>query len=144
MKNENETGLTDKTIENIADLIRSETEKLIQQNLMSIRLTPDGLIIKESTALQQKFGLDEEDEMEEKLSGVYFKGTHYFDLNSIHFINNTGIAILIDILKSILEMGVEVQFVNVDEKVKTKIKRMGLENLINCKEKTKIEKTVLL
>jgi len=68
----------------------------------------------------------------EKLSGVYLQGVQYYDLTNVQFINHTGMADLIDLLKSLLKKGVEVQFVNVNEKIKNKIKLMGLEHILNC------------
>lgn len=69
----------------------------------------------------------------DELSGVLCKGVQYYDLKNILFINNNGIANLIDLLKSLLKEGVEVQFVNVSEKIKEKIKTLGLENVIICR-----------
>jgi ABC-type transporter Mla MlaB component len=66
------------------------------------------------------------------LAGAYIEGVHYYDFKNVQFINNTGMASLIDIVKCLLEQGVKVQFVNVSEKIKNKIKSMGLENVINC------------
>lgn len=66
------------------------------------------------------------------LSGVCIGGIHYYDFKNIQFINNTGIASLIDLLKCLLQQGVKVQFVNVNEKIKNKIKSMGLENILIC------------
>lgn len=102
-----------------------EAEKKIHANIMSIRLTTDGLSINESKN-------EGNDDYSNVLPGVYCQGVQYYDLSSVHYINNTGMAILIDLLKSLLEMGVEVQFVNVDERIKKKIKEMGLEKIINC------------
>ncbi|MCE3225899.1 MAG: hypothetical protein K0S32_450 [Bacteroidetes bacterium] len=102
--------------------LQLEAEKKIASNVMSIRLTPDGLIIKD----------ENEESNSDKLPGVYCQGVMYYDLSQIHFINNTGMAILIDLLKSLLEMEVSVQFVNVDDKIKRKIKEMGLEKIIRC------------
>jgi hypothetical protein len=105
-----------------------EEEKRISSNVMSICLTPDGVIIKD----EDKHGDDGETN---RLSGVYCEGVQYYDLSGIKYINNTGMAILIDLLKSLLEMGVEVQFVNVHESIKKKIKEMGLDKIINCGER---------
>jgi ABC-type transporter Mla MlaB component len=57
----------------------------------------------------------------DKLPGVLIKGVQYYDLKNIGFINNTGMANLIELLKSLLKQGVEVQFVNVNENIKNKI-----------------------
>lgn len=67
------------------------------------------------------------------LSGVFCQGVQYYDLKNILFINNNGMAHLIDLLKSLLKQGVEVQFVNVSEKIKEKIRSMGLQNVLNCR-----------
>lgn len=67
-----------------------------------------------------------------ELAGIYFQGTQYFDFKNVYFINNTGIANLIDLIKSLLRQGVVIKFVNVREKIKDKFKSMGLEFIINC------------
>jgi hypothetical protein len=120
--------------------LRAEEEKKISNNIMSIRLSPDGLIFKETPSSQNDPSFQYSTE---KLPGVYCEGIQYYDLNDVQFINNTGMATLIDILKSLLEMGVEVQFVNVNENIKQKIKDAGLEKIINCRDK-KVEKRILL
>jgi ABC-type transporter Mla MlaB component len=99
-----------------------DNEKKILSNVMSIRLSPDGLIIMDK---------DEEDENLLRLSGVYCGGIQYYDLKGVQYINNTGMAILIDLLKNLLEIGVDVQFVNVHEKIRNKIKDFGLDKIIN-------------
>lgn len=67
-----------------------------------------------------------------ELSGVFCQGVQYYDLKNILFINNAGISNLIDLLKSLLKQGVRVQFVNVNEKIKKKIKAMGLDHILIC------------
>jgi anti-anti-sigma factor len=104
-----------------------EAEQKIMNNVMSICLTSDGLVIRDEEKT------DAED-ITSRLSGVYCEGVQYYDLNGVQYINNTGMAILIDLLKSLLEMGVEVQFVNVHDSIKKKIKQMGLERIINYGE----------
>jgi anti-anti-sigma factor len=105
-----------------------DAEKKISSNVMSIRLTSDGLVIRDEdlATSAEDAGI---------LSGVYCEGVQYYDLKGIEYINNTGMAILIDLLKSLLEMGVEVQFVNVHNNIKKKIREMGLEKVINCGDK---------
>lgn len=66
------------------------------------------------------------------LAGVCIEGVHYYDFKNVRSINNTGMASLIDLLKCLLEQDVKVQFVNVSEKIKNKIKSYGLENLLKC------------
>lgn len=68
----------------------------------------------------------------DELPGVYCEGVQYFDLRNVSFINYAGMANLIEFLKSLLEKGVDVRFVNVNEKIKRKIKSIGLEHIINC------------
>ena len=67
-----------------------------------------------------------------ELPGVYLSGTQYYDLKNIYFMDNTGIANLIDLLKSLLEKNVEVQFVNVTEKIKNKVRSLGLDKILIC------------
>ncbi len=107
-----------------------EAEKKISSNVLSIRRSSDGLIILDENKKSEDNGYTTE-----MLSGVYCQGVQYYDLNGIEFINNTGMAILIDLLKSLLEMNVEVQFVNVHDNIKKKIKAMGLDKVINCGDK---------
>ncbi len=108
---------------------RLAAEKKISSNVMSILLTSDGLVIKDEDRDENQ------EELASRLAGVYCEGVQYYDLNGIQYINNTGMAILIDLLKALLEMGVEVQFVNVHESIKKKIKELGLEKIINYGEK---------
>jgi len=68
----------------------------------------------------------------DELAGIYFQGIQYYDLSNIGFINYNGMANLIDFTKSLLEKGVAVQYVNVNEKIKSKIKSIGLEHILNC------------
>ena len=65
------------------------------------------------------------------LSGVYIQGVQYFDFKNVNFINNTGIANLIDILKDLLKQGIEVKFVNVKESIKSKFTSMGLDTIFH-------------
>ena len=67
-----------------------------------------------------------------ELSGVFCQGVQYYDLKNIQFINNSGLANLIDLLKSLLRQGVEVQFVNVNEKIKKRIRELGLDHILKC------------
>ena len=104
--------------------LQLDAEKKISTNVMSICLTSDGLVIRD----------EDKEENVRKLSGVYCEGVQYYDLNGIQYINNNGMAILIDLLKNLLEMGVEVHFVNVHDSIKKKIKDLGLEKIINYGE----------
>jgi len=112
-----------------------DAEKKISNNIMSIRLSSDGLIYKDSQSAHSNTTILEPVNYhygKERLSGVYIHGVQYFDLSSVKYLNNSGMATLIDLLKSVLTMGVEVQFVNVDENIKRKIREAGLEKIINC------------
>ena len=108
-------------------------EKKINEYIKRITLTDASFVNKEEAIkkirLNELFQLSESP-MDE-LAGVCIDGVHYYDFKNIHSINNTGIATLIDILKCLLEKGVKVQFVNVNEKIKNKFKSMGLENILN-------------
>jgi ABC-type transporter Mla MlaB component len=104
--------------------IRIETEKKINNNVMSIQLTSDGLVISDS--------FQGGDQFSKKLPGVYCQGVQYFDLSDVNYINNNGMAVLIELLKCLLEINVEVQFVNVNDNIKNKIRELGLEKIIHC------------
>lgn len=67
-----------------------------------------------------------------ELAGVYFQGVQYFDFKNVYFINNTGVANMIDLLKSLLQHGVQIKFVNVRKKIRDKFTSMGLESIFNC------------
>lgn len=76
--------------------------------------------------------LSDQQEKNAQLSGVFCKGVQYFDFKSIDFINNSDLANLIDLLKSLLKQGIALQFVNVNKKIKEKVKAMGLDKILNC------------
>jgi ABC-type transporter Mla MlaB component len=67
-----------------------------------------------------------------KLSGVLCDGVQYYDLKNILYINSTGLANFIDLLKTLLKKGLSLRFVNVNDKIKEKIKSMGLDKVLNC------------
>jgi len=103
---------------------RIDTEKKISSNVMSIQLTSDGLVISDS--------FQGGDQVSKKLPGVYCQGIQYFDLSDVNYINSNGMAVLIELLKCLLEINVEVQFVNVNDNIKSKIRDLGLEKIIHC------------
>lgn len=112
---------------------------------MSIRLSDDGLIFKDFQSSHSDTSIAEPNTYNyhtDRLAGVYCEGVQYFDLSSVSYINNTGMATLIDLLKSLLEMGVDVQFVNVDARIIDRIRDAGLEEIITCRGKN-FEKTIL-
>ncbi|MGZ3898872.1 MAG: hypothetical protein ACXVNQ_01000, partial [Bacteroidia bacterium] len=65
--------------------IQIESERKITSNIMSIRLTPDGLIIKDGPESKH-----DELHSTDQLPGVYCQGVMYYDLNNVHYVNNTG------------------------------------------------------
>jgi anti-anti-sigma factor len=73
-----------------------------------------------------------EEQLENKLPGVLCQGVQYYDLKQVHFINNTGLVSLVNLLKSLLRKGIDVKFVNVCESIKRRIRSMGLDNILNC------------
>lgn len=92
----------------------SETNNIRNAGIKNLSLAGDQLVI---TA---------------ELSGVFCQGVQYYDLKNIQFINNAGMASLIDLLKSLLKQGVQVEFVNVNEKIKKRIKELGLDHVLIC------------
>jgi hypothetical protein len=90
------------------------TEKNFCPNIKSINLSGNEWII-----------IDE-------LPGVYCEGIQYYDLKNIGYINSMGMASLIELLKSLLEWGIEVQFVNASPAIKNKIKSLGLDHILIC------------
>lgn len=99
-------------------------------NLKSIHLAGERFIIKDEAPMRSYETLKIIDSPE--FPGVLFQGIQYYDLKNVFFINNTGMANLIDLLKSLLQKDVEVQFVNVCDKIKNKIKALGLDHIIIC------------
>ena len=91
-----------------------EIEKKIQSSVKTINLSGDKILVTD------------------ELPSVYIQGIQYYDLKNIAFINYNGMANLIDFIKSLLEKDTEVKFVNVNEKIKSKIKSIGLEHILNC------------
>jgi hypothetical protein len=111
--------------------ISSGILKKTESNLKSIHVSGNGFVIKEEPPIRSydsfKFSGSNT-----QLPGVFFQGTQYYDLKNIYFINNTGMANLIDLLESLLEKDVDVQFVNVCDKIKNKIKALGLDQILIC------------
>lgn len=66
------------------------------------------------------------------LSGVQCQGVQYYDLKNVLYINNTGLANFIDLLKTLIKKGLSLRFVNVNDKIKEKIRSMGLDKVLNC------------
>ena len=67
----------------------------------------------------------------EDLAGVYFQGVHYYDMGKIEYINNSGIADLIDLTRDWMEQGIEVRFINVRDEIKKEFQRRDLGHIID-------------
>src|SRR3954471_5523966 len=82
-------------------MLNSKPEEQAPRNIRRVELFGNRLSIKDEPMTRVEFN---------ELAGAYFKGVQFYDLKNVHFINNTGIANLIDLLKCMLEQGVEVKF----------------------------------
>lgn len=115
--------------------LKSESEKKISTYLKDLALAGSSAAKKEAAVKKIRFNevfqLGGEHPTDE-LAGVCIDGIHYYDFKNVRFINNTGMACLIDLFKCLLEQGVRLQFVNVNDKIKNKIKLIGLENILMC------------
>ena len=123
-------------MENELDIKPSrESEKKITAYLKSLEHSEAALVgkteVEKKIRSNELFQMSEEHPMDE-LAGVCIEGVHYYDFKNIHFINSTGMASLIDLLKCLLVQGVKIQLVNVNDSIKNKIKSLGLENILNC------------
>lgn len=67
------------------------------------------------------------------IPGMFYRGTQYFDFKKIAFVNYNGLANLIKFLKYFAEKDIEVQFVNVNDAIKNKIRSMGLDHILYCR-----------
>ncbi len=114
-----ETGIEKESGEDAANNFNSKNE----ENILACSIKPE---------IQNMNLLTDQQESKAQLSGVFCKGVQYFDFKNIDFISNSDLANLIDLLKSFLKQGVALQFVNVNKKIKEKIRAMGLENILNC------------
>src|SRR3989344_7391034 len=111
----------------------AEIEKKISCYIKLIKLSASQSIKNEEAIKNirsnELFQLSDEYPMDE-LAGVCIDDVHYYDFKNIQFINSTGVASLIDLSKCLMLHGIRIQFVNVNEKIKNKIKSMGLENIL--------------
>lgn len=125
------TGNTPAALDPVSEKEMAKALTKTDSNLKSIHLSGEGFIIKEEAPIRsyEAFRLGDSNS---KLPGVFFQGTQYYDLKNIYFINNTGMANLIELLESLLEKDVDVQFVNVSDKIKNKIKSLGLDQILIC------------
>ena len=130
MESETDLKLNSESTEKIKEYLESVSHlgaSLLTKEVKPKKLKKNNCLIRTNDLFQ----VSRENPVD-KIAGVYMEGVHYYDFKNIEYINNTGIATLLDLLKCLLEQGVKVQFVNVNEKIKNKIKKMGLENIINC------------
>ncbi len=121
--------------------ISDSSQQVINEHVEDLHTSKKNYFVLDSFALNEQIQLNKKQEelfesrgeyTSKEIAGLYFQGTQYFDLKDVHFINNTGIANLLDILRSQLEEGIEVKFVNVNTTVKNKFKSLGLECIFNC------------
>ena len=59
------------------------------------------------------------------------QGFQEYDLENVHYISNTGLANMVDLLKASLQKGIEVHFLNASEKIKNKIHALGMDSILN-------------
>jgi hypothetical protein len=76
--------------------------------------------------------IEDQDIHTEELPGVFCAGVQYYDLRGIDFINNTGLASFVDLLKSLLKQGKELVLVNVHANIKKRIEELGLDHVLKC------------
>jgi ABC-type transporter Mla MlaB component len=76
--------------------------------------------------------LEDQNIRTEELPGVFCAGVQYYDLKNVLYINNTALASLIDLLKSLIKQGKELHLVNVNKSIRKRIKALGLDNVLNC------------
>lgn len=70
-------------------------------------------------------------EQTENLSGVFFNNIHYYDMSRVKYINHSGIADLIDLVKDWMEQGIEVKFINIQPEIRHEFVRLDLEHIID-------------
>jgi hypothetical protein len=68
----------------------------------------------------------------EALPGVSFQGTQYYDFKNVRYISHCGMAKMIEHIKSLLQEGTEIKFVNVNEAIIERIRSVGLDHVIHC------------
>lgn len=117
----------------LEELPQEMLEAPVVTELHVVKDTPvDWTKIKEETIQKMRAGDSVGQFPIHQVAGVYVKGVQYYDFSNVGFINNTVMARLIYLLKSLLRQGIEIRFVNVGEGLKSKIRAMGLENIFNC------------
>ncbi len=106
-----------------------ELDSTIQNQISGLTTNITGSEIRSSISIDSS---NDEIMITDDLPGVFCQGIQYYDLKAISFISYNGMANLIDFIKSLLRKGIKIQFVNVNDKVKSKIKSIGLEHILNC------------
>src|SRR5688572_28600122 len=86
--------------------------------------------------VKKSFQRDENAITEKELPGVLCHGVQYYDLRRIHLISNTGLVNLVNLLRSLLQRGLEVRFINVCDAIKIRMKVMGLDKIFQCDKNT--------
>lgn len=104
--------------ESVSEELNAEKEE--------VRIPDEELVIQTINTTEDKLGKTL------NLSGVTVEGVQYYDLKDTLHINNTGLANFIDLLKSLLKKGLKLHFVNVNDKIKEKMRSMGLDKIFNC------------
>lgn len=104
----------------------------VDKNITSLHAEESILFCNIKPEIQNMNLLSDQQENKAQFSGVFCKGVQYFDLKNIDFISNNDIANLIDLLKSLLKQGIGLQLVNVNKKIKEKVKAVGLDRILNC------------
>jgi hypothetical protein len=105
-------------------IIEGNTDRRTDK-IKSISYRDGEFIIRELTHLDGDFQL-------ENLPGVFCKGIQYYDLRNVGSINNTGMAGLIDLMKSLLQQGVETRFANANDDIRNRITSLGLGEILKC------------
>jgi ABC-type transporter Mla MlaB component len=67
-----------------------------------------------------------------KYPGVTCGRIQYYDLKNVKMLSNSDTAKLIHIVKSFMQSGKEVIFINANNKIKNKIRQMELSQILKC------------
>lgn len=71
-------------------------------------------------------------EVSSEAAPVLEKKIQYLDLSKVRFLNNSIIVSLINQSKELFNKGMEVKFINVPEFLKRAIRKLGLDDILNC------------
>jgi hypothetical protein len=67
-----------------------------------------------------------------EIAAYYHCGMLFYDLEKVTFINNTGIAKILEALKSHLKENIEVRFINVNNRIRQRIQTLALDHILIC------------